>query len=378
MSVKANNLTEIAGLKAGQRVIQVDGKWVAVGVGCKPGGGESEPTDLSFITATADKILTGFTGADQQGNEVPGTMPVSTVTETSEKVTVTKGYLGENKEFAVSSGGGTDTSDANVKDTDMVIGAIAYGENGKVYGSRKYVEDATVYFSDGNLCTSEPVYLDPNNPVTMYSFDGNADPSDIADGKTAYVGGGKATGIMPHIGVGHMIINEGGTLDIPVKGYFEYDSIDMKTIPGIGDLAPENIAYGKTICGITGTFGGSIPGTSGDYVLPDDYKEDIQIAFWKNYKVVQTVKLLFQSGDSNQRVWESPDSWKLYYDLGKWNIAWYNDQLILWYSQATNERLRRHNWTIVDPPVTSDKNIEFDFISLEDYNWTHDKFIIVT
>lgn len=366
MSIKANNLTEIAGLKAGQRVIQVDGKWVAVGVGCKPGGGESEPVDLSFVTATADKILTGYTGADQQGNEVPGTMPISTVTETSEKVTVTKGYLGENKEFAVSSGGGTDTSDANVKDTDMIMGAIAYGKNGKVYGSRKYVEDGTVYFNQGNLCTSEPVYLDPNNPVTIYSFDAFTDPQYIAEGYKVYVGGGLVEGTMIRLGAGNINIMEGGLFSIPYMGYFEYANFPMTSIPGVGDLAAENIAYGKTICGIKGTHGGSIPGNQNNYVMPDDFTENIKLVFWKNYVPVKEITMLYTSGSGNSRVWRSSVAepyWEIYNSSG--------DLWLLYYSvfpTATNSKLQKHGWSYGDSS-TADDGTAFDFISLEDSTW---------
>lgn len=282
MSIKANNLTEIAGLKAGQRVIQVDGKWVAVGVGCKPGGGESEPVDLSFVTATADKILTGYTGVDNQGNEVPGTMPISTVTETSEKVTVTKGYLSENKEFAVSSGGGTDTSD------------------------------------------------------------------------------------LPQLELSDLMISEAilaieGPAQVP-----EITGFDIRSISGVGDLAAENIAYGKTICGIKGTHGGSIPGNQNNYVMPDDFTENIKLVFWKNYAPVKEITMLYTSGSGNSRVWRSSVAepyWEIYNSSG--------DLWLLYYSvfpTATNSKLQKHGWSYGDS-TTADDGTAFDFISLEDSTW---------
>lgn len=217
MSIKANNLTEIVGLKAGQRVIQVDGKWVAVGVGCKPGGG--------------------------------------------------------------------DTSD------------------------------------------------------------------------------------LPHLEISDLEISEGvlvlhGQAQIP-----EITGFDLLSIVGIGDLAAENIAYGKTICGITGTLGGSIPGSSGDYIIPDDFKDGIQIAFWRSYEPIQTVILDYVAGgEPTDRVW-SKGAYTLYFTEGRWTIAWWNEALELTYGMAFNTTLRKHKWEIVDPPVTQDTNLQFDFISLEDKNW---------
>ncbi len=60
-----------------------------------------ESIDLSFVTATQDKILEGFVGADKDGGQVHGSMPIAQVTETDNKVTVSKGYLDETKEFTV-------------------------------------------------------------------------------------------------------------------------------------------------------------------------------------------------------------------------------------------------------------------------------------
>ena len=360
MSIKAENLVEVSNLKAGQRVIQVDGKWVTVGVGGITGSSgepESPTMDLSFVTATADKILTGYTGSDQQGNEVPGTMPVSTVTETSEKVTVTKGYLNENKEFAVSSG--VNTSDADVEDTDLTMGSIAYGKDGKVYGSRKYVEDGTVYFNKGKLCTMEPVFLDPDNPVTIYSFDVHTDPT-----YKAYVGGGLVTGMMQKLDVGFLIIQQGGILDIPCIGYFEYASMDMKTIPGIGDLAAENIAYGKTICGITGTYGGAIPGNQNNYVIPNDFNQNVKIVFWKNYKPVSTNLCSFGGGVGDSRWWSSvsgSDLTLILMHTSRWEIRVTSDSPVI----AYNNTLQKHEWS-----VPQGLDIDTDYVTIEDASWT--------
>ena len=220
MSIKANNLTEIVGLKAGQRVIQVDGKWVAVGVGCKPSGG--------------------------------------------------------------------DTSDL------------------------PYLEISDLEISEGVLVLH-------------------------------------------------------GQAQIP-----EITGFDLLSIVGIGDLAAENIAYGKTICGITGTLGGGIPGSSGDYIIPDDFKGDIKIAFWRHYEPVQTISLPYgEGGEPTDRVWSNSEGWTLAYYEGAWRLTWWNSAIEIAQLVATNTVLRKHKWTIIEPPVTPDKNIEFDFVSLEDKNWEY-------
>ena len=261
-------------------------------------------------------------------------------------------------------GGGFNTSDATVEDSDIVLNKIGYGKDGKIYGSRKYVTDGTVYFSQGNLCTSEPVYLDPNNPVEIFSFDAFTDPMYIANGKTAYVGGGLVTGTMVRLGAGHMIINAGGTLDIPLIGYFEYASMDMKTIPGIGDLAPENIAYGKTICGITGTHGGSIPGNTNDYVLPDDFTDDLKVVIWQDYNVAAAVYMEFSNGSGTSRVWQSISSSALSLEL-KYTGSWVISQTSTGLPLASNTTLQKRNWVV---PADVDAG---DYVTLEDKDWTY-------
>ena len=165
--------------------------------------------------------------------------------------------------------GGIDTSDATVTSEDLTVGTVAYGKNGKVYGSRIYAEDPIVYFHNGQLKADQPVYLDPGNPVTMYTFDGTASPDSIVEGETVYVAGGKVTGSMGHLTVGGMVIQENAILSIPSKSYVEFENYQLRDIAGIGDLASENIAKGKTIAGIAGTFEGS--GGSFDIVKVTEY-----------------------------------------------------------------------------------------------------------
>ena len=117
---------------------------------------------------------------------------------------------------------------------------------------------------------------------------------------------------------------------------------------------------------------GSIPGTTGDYVLPNDFKGDIKIAFWKNYDPIQTISLPYtEGGEPTARVWSNAEGWTLAYYEGAWRLTWWNTALEVAQLVATNGTLRKHKWTIIEPPVTPDRNIEFDFVSLEDKNWEY-------
>lgn len=68
--------------------------------------GKDEPdyggsVDLSFVTAEADQILSGYVGSDKDGNPVNGTIATVTPSLSGNKFTVGKGYVPENKELTV-------------------------------------------------------------------------------------------------------------------------------------------------------------------------------------------------------------------------------------------------------------------------------------
>lgn len=97
---------------------------------------EGDNPDLSFVTATADKILTGYKGASTTGTEVDGSyVPL-------------------------------DTSDADATVTDILSGKTAYVNGSKIEGTY----------------------------VPLDTSDADATAEDIALGKTAYVNGVKITG----------------------------------------------------------------------------------------------------------------------------------------------------------------------------------------
>ena len=117
---------------------------------------------------------------------------------------------------------------------------------------------------------------------------------------------------------------------------------------------------------------GSIPSTTGDYVLPYEFKDSVKIAFWRNYDPVQTIYLNYTAGgEDTSRVWSNTDGWTLSFLNGKWTVTWWNSSIETAQPVATNATLRKHKWTIIEPPVTPDKNVEFDFVSLEDKNWIY-------
>ena len=135
------------------------------------GGGESEPVDLSFITATAGDILSGKVGSDTDGNPVYGTLEItgggdidlSGVTVTADKmlsgivavgadgnkvtgniqtvaassdgeyVTVPAGFHASEQKFpiTVTDGGGYDTSSVTATADTMLAGVIAIGKSGE-------------------------------------------------------------------------------------------------------------------------------------------------------------------------------------------------------------------------------------------------------
>jgi hypothetical protein len=127
---------------------------------------EAESPELPEVSITADKLLTGYTALDSNGNVVSGSMPYSqqighegggfiveytagylpdgmretapsaTITETDTAVTVGMGWVNQSKTFnKVVSGGGTDTSDGDAVGDDVVSGKVFYNKNGRQTGT---------------------------------------------------------------------------------------------------------------------------------------------------------------------------------------------------------------------------------------------------
>lgn len=121
--------------------------------------------------------------------------------------------------------------------TDQAIAAGYHNGSGYVEGDADLVA--------GNI----------KNGVTIFGVTGNfasdatAVAGDILSGKTAYVGANKVTGIMPNNGAYN--ITPGATNKTIPAGYHNGAGV----VYGDADLIADNIKSGKTIFGVTGTFG---------------------------------------------------------------------------------------------------------------------------
>ena len=95
--INNTNLIKLADgtVVAGQRVIIINGKAHASGVGGISGASGSS-TDLSSITVTADKILDGYIAVDSTGTQITGTIPtISDITLDGRTIIVDSGYTGD-------------------------------------------------------------------------------------------------------------------------------------------------------------------------------------------------------------------------------------------------------------------------------------------
>ena len=100
-------------------------------------GGGGRRVDLSFITATSDKILTGYIGCDQDGNQVEGTMPnngrITGSIYAGGYYTIPAGYT---------SGGGVEAAPLSVQTqgtagvADIAVGKTAWVNGTKLTGTK--------------------------------------------------------------------------------------------------------------------------------------------------------------------------------------------------------------------------------------------------
>lgn len=145
------------------------------------GGGESGDIDLSGVTVTADKMLSGIVAVGADGNKVTGniqtvtpsvnkntftvgkgyvaeafsqTIAEATVTETDSSVTITPGYVAEELNYDKGSGGDIDLSFITAGENQIIMGYVGADQNGNpVYGDRM---DSGVH--DGTLVSWHPEY----------------------------------------------------------------------------------------------------------------------------------------------------------------------------------------------------------------------------
>ena len=86
--------------------------------------------DLSGVTVTADKMLSGIVAVGATGEKVTGNIPTVTASSDGEKVTVPVGYIASEQTFDIG-GDGYDTSAVTVTADTMLAGKIAIGKNGE-------------------------------------------------------------------------------------------------------------------------------------------------------------------------------------------------------------------------------------------------------
>ncbi len=167
--------------------------------------------------ATSDKILSGYT-AYVKGNTITGSIPskgATTYTPGTVNQTIASGqYL---------SGAQTIKGDANLVAANIAKGKSIFGISG------------------------------------TYTSDANAVAGNILSGKTAYVNGSKITGSMPSRSA--TTYTPGTSNQTIASGQYLSGA---QTIKGDSNLVASNIAKGKTIFGISGTYTSDATATAAD------------------------------------------------------------------------------------------------------------------
>lgn len=245
MDINEKNLIEVNGVKSGQRAILIDGKVFLIGAGGSSLNSQSNCSnnhsiDLSFVTASSYQILEGFQGTDKHGNLIEGRIPIE------KGIIITPGT--QKKEYSNVYIDGTlfILGDKNLVSDNIKKGQIIFNVEGTYEGDPIEILDATAFSSD------------------------------VVEGQIFYNNNGKQTGSMPKLISENISINN-GSLNIFGKSYVQKQglNVEMKDINGVGDLSEENIAEGKSICGISGTFKGNEI-TAGVLVSDDEGNLKIQ------------------------------------------------------------------------------------------------------
>ena len=147
---------------------------------------------------------------------------------------------------------GVDTSDATAESSDIAEGEIAYVGGVKVTGNIPRKTAETKELSAGESYTIPSGIHDGNGKVTAKDLasqtEADAGPSDVAEGKTAWVNGAKVTGTIPRKAAETKEIAAGESYDIPEGIHDGTGKVTAKSLssqtPGTAEAS--DIAEGET------------------------------------------------------------------------------------------------------------------------------------
>ncbi len=88
--------------------------------------------DLTGVTVSADKLLSGIVAVGADGEKVTGNIPTVTASSDGNTVTVPAGYIASGQSFPVVSGSGFNTSAVTVTSDGMLAGLVAIGKDGEI------------------------------------------------------------------------------------------------------------------------------------------------------------------------------------------------------------------------------------------------------
>ena len=183
--------------------------------------------DLSGVTVTADKMLSGIVAVGATGEKVTGNIQTVTATSNGTTVTVPVGYIASEQTFDVGSDG-YDTSSVTVTSAGMLAGLVAIGKNGETITGTIPTVTASVSGDKvtvpvGYIATEQTFDVGGSGIDTTTSVPPSA--ADVRLGKEFFANGAKYTGTMPDAVVSTETL-DGGDIDTRLTitaGYLEND-----------------------------------------------------------------------------------------------------------------------------------------------------------
>ena len=231
-------------------------------------------TNLDFITATAEDIRAGKVGADSNGGQVLGVLEVGSDVE--------YGYINESGLFQqLDLSGDVPTPVGEPTEVDLQMFKIAVDDDGNpiilpfiTAGANQILKGfvgADKYGNPVNGSIRNAEFMRLENKVKVNSGGYVADDGAVIMEVGTYHEGG---------------VVKSGVADIEIPGD-TYLGGNL-TIQGDQNLVPENIAEGKEILGVLGTFKGSGGSVSGGMEIYKCASVDTSAKTWTGYKAVLT------------------------------------------------------------------------------------------